>query len=64
MLIIARRIGESFDLKLENGLVIASVTITDIKGKQASIGIKADPSIVIHRDNVKNTLPGKDNNHE
>ena len=47
MLVLARRIGEK--LKIGDDI---TVTILQIRGNQVSIGIEADKSIPIHREEV------------
>jgi len=48
MLILTRRIGEA--IALGDGEVI--IRVTKIDGKQVGIGIEADRSIAIHREEV------------
>ena len=54
MLIISRRIGEK--IKIGDSI---EVVILDIKGRQASIGIKAPKGVAIYREEVLRRIQGE-----
>lgn len=47
MLVLTRKVGESITIGDD-----VKIIVMQIKGKQVRLGIKADPSIIVHREEV------------
>lgn len=52
MLILSRRVGETLVI----GDWDAEITVLGIKGNQVRLGIKADQSIEVHREEIKQKI--------
>lgn len=59
MLVITRRVGQTFTIGDE-----ISVVILNVKGNQVRLGIDAPKSVKILRDDIKERLSGEDDTQE
>ncbi len=54
MLILTRKIGES--IRVEDNI---SIAVLDIKGNQVRLGVEAPKHIAVHREEIYQSLKGK-----